>query len=849
MKSFLIKLNPLEAGLIKTVACFIGFSGLISAINIILGNLTIALWIIVITFPIGLYIILFYIRYSESQHKTEIIEQGADLGKKPNFNYKQRKNAGIGLITLTIILTIFPLGYWIYINQPTNNVIILVADFEDPEQPAQKNYKVTAEIIGKLRERTKNFPNIKIRALNEHLSYKNSQEEIRSKANELEASIVIWGELGKTEQIGRLSVNIELLKKPRRLAFLNKNIVSHVPVSEIESYKAQINLSNQLSFFTLVVDGLAQTEAENYDDAIDRFTSALNQPDLSNEFVSLADVYYFRGNVYSLKSIYLMSNDSSSAIDDLSKSITLKPNFVDAYALRGFNYIQYGKQSLALKDFNEAVRLNPNSALNLFFQGLAYYANYKYDLSKDSLTRASEIQPNSYSDYFLRGAIYMFLGKNEEATQDFNQTISLNPAIKNDVLILSALNKLSQNKIDDAKKILNQIIQEKPNQILARAIRATVLIDENNPDQFISELNLLIESAPNVDKLYSIKAMGLTQFERTDEALANYSKAIEINPQNSENFFKRASLFIEIGNLDRGIPALNLPIELDSEILDKAIFDLNKAIELDSEVAEYYVERGKLLSQKKALDSATKDFIKAIELYPQYADAYLGLSKVYAEEGKFGSDEITDSKIGSIYPPNQIEKKYLIGFSYLSRGETHQKVGRLDDAINDYSKAIELLNEIHNIYLLRVNAYKAKTEILEKQKNGKEIERQTLKSTKLNLENKLKELKNEIENLSAEMPKSGNEISFKDKVKKIQSETSELVKQYNDNSREQIINLQRQSQLADEIIGLLQLTVSDQSKVTELLEKRNADLKSESNMVLLDKLPTLPIEKPQKNLE
>ena len=97
--------------------------------------------------------------------------------------------------------------------------------------------------------------------------------------------------------------------------------------------------------------------------------------------------------------------------------------------------------------------------------------------------------------------------------------------------------------------------------------------------------------------------------------------------------------------------------------------------------AEGYFRRGVEALQQGELDQAIQDFTQAIERKPDFAEPYNNRGTVYADQG-----------------PN-LDKVYY------NRGNAYREKGGLDQAIRDYSKAIELNLDYVDSYLARGVAY------------------------------------------------------------------------------------------------------------------------------------------------
>jgi len=89
-----------------------------------------------------------------------------------------------------------------------------------------------------------------------------------------------------------------------------------------------------------------------------------------NEAIKLkpdfAEAYNIRGNIYNRLGQY------QRAIEDLNESIRLKPDFAMTYNNRGANYNNFGQYPRAIEDFNEAIRLKPDYAIAYRNRGNAY---------------------------------------------------------------------------------------------------------------------------------------------------------------------------------------------------------------------------------------------------------------------------------------------------------------------------------------------------------------------------------------------------------------------------------------------------------------------------------------------
>ncbi len=150
-----------------------------------------------------------------------------------------------------------------------------------------------------------------------------------------------------------------------------------------------------------------------------------------------------------------------------------------------------------------------------------------------------------------------------------------------------------------------------------------------------------------------------------DRALTAINKAIEIDPQYAAAYVTRAHLYTGKGQKE------------------KAISDYDKAIAIKPNFAAAYHWRAVHFTIiDNQLDRAIEDFTKAIELDPNYHLSYFWRAVLYKRKGQHDLANIDSQKGVDLYP----DKATV----YMDRGSVCWMLGEKDDAINDFSKSIEI---------------------------------------------------------------------------------------------------------------------------------------------------------------
>jgi tetratricopeptide (TPR) repeat protein len=162
--------------------------------------------------------------------------------------------------------------------------------------------------------------------------------------------------------------------------------------------------------------GKTEMERENFNDAIEEFTLAIeDDPDS-------AEAYNLRGLARSI------TREPGMALEDCSEAIELNPDYADAYNNRGTVYLSMDDIDRAIEDFTSAIEINTRFEDAYYNRGRAYAEKREYDQAIADLTRAIEIDPDDASNYHARGLAYNAKGDIERARADFDKAVELDPS-------------------------------------------------------------------------------------------------------------------------------------------------------------------------------------------------------------------------------------------------------------------------------------------------------------------------------------------------------------------------------------------------------------------------------------
>ena len=142
--------------------------------------------------------------------------------------------------------------------------------------------------------------------------------------------------------------------------------------------------------------------------------------------------------------------------------------------------------------------------------------------------------------------------------------------------------------------------------------------------------------------------------------------------------------------VNRGKPNMGL-------MTDKALSDFTKAIRLDPKNSDAWYNRGLANDIVNDLNKALADYTEAIRLSPKFFDAWFERANVKYKNGLF-AEAIADYN-------ECIRLNSKSYYSFNNRGEVYRFIGEYEKAISDHSKAISLNPANSHLYACRSYVY------------------------------------------------------------------------------------------------------------------------------------------------
>ncbi|MGP1383810.1 MAG: tetratricopeptide repeat protein, partial [Thainema sp.] len=298
----------------------------------------------------------------------------AEQAKTARQREQIRRVAWVGLIAVPLLSMAGFTGWYQWQNRPSTDVVILVAEFDGVDE---QNYRVTDTILSNLRDAVEEYPDVKVKALGQPITEREGSDIAHEIGEKNKADILIWGWYGKTDDTVAISTNFEVFKEPEYFPDLGDRTggqIKTASLDELNSFALQTQLSSEMASLTIFTLGMAEYSVQNGEEAIARFSDALEHTSFRISASNRSIIYYFRGNVYAI-----YNQDYEKALLDYDKAIEINSDHALTYNNRGLTYSNLEQYEKAIADYEKAIQLDPEYALAYNNRGWAYSNLEQYE--------------------------------------------------------------------------------------------------------------------------------------------------------------------------------------------------------------------------------------------------------------------------------------------------------------------------------------------------------------------------------------------------------------------------------------------------------------------------------------
>lgn len=281
----------------------------------------------------------------------------------------------------------------------------------------------------------------------------------------------------------------------------------------------------------------------------------------------------------------------------------------------------------------------------------------------------------------------------------------------------------NQEKYEDAVNVFRSGCQNYPDNsdLLGWFARALDSVDKPDEARDIAERAIALD--PKCVNAYRALGNILRESNQKEKAILTYEKALQIEPNNPDLYFLKASTYQDISDFPTRSSCLLKAIEVAPDTWERlsdcywelawtlsalkkypeALSNVNLAISKNKNEAKLYKFRAEILTNINSYAEAEKDDSLAITLDPQFADAYYHRAWLYIYQLDKVDQALSDINQAIVLEPQNSYYHWIKGV-ILEKKTDHKS------AIENYTKAIQ-------IDRTNLNALAARSSLYEKLQN------------------------------------------------------------------------------------------------------------------------------------
>ena len=243
------------------------------------------------------------------------------------------------------------------------------------------------------------------------------------------------------------------------------------------------------------------------------------------------------------------------AIDAYKKSVSLNPDFAEAYSNMGVALKNQDKLDESIEAFKKSILLKPNDADSYYNMGITLNHQGKVDETISAYKKAISLNPDFAKAYNNLGLVLQVKGMSDEAIEACKKAISLNPHHA------EAYNSLGialqdKGKSEEALEAYKKAISLKPDYTEVLSNIGNILKDQVRLEEAFESYNKALLLKPNDADIYYNLANILHDLGRLDEAEFNFRQAMLFRPDFAEAHHNLSFTLLNNGKLKEGLDQL-----------------------------------------------------------------------------------------------------------------------------------------------------------------------------------------------------------------------------------------------------------------------------------------------------
>lgn len=445
-------------------------------------------------------------------------------------------------------------------------------------------------------------------------------------------------------------------------------------------------------------------------------THLRNSVDMAPDFVKAREM---------ISLILLRQDRLDEAIAEAGKILEIEPENVVARMTLGDAYTAKGDKENAIREFSMVSEMKPEAPGSFLKIGALQYSYGELEKAENAFREAIAASPNSTRPRIVLSSYYLNRDRRDLAVETLMEGIN---GEKSDVVLYTLLARLAlaDRDIDKAVDLLAKAKKVAPEDPAPYGMMATINLAQKKPEKAIAEYDALLEQRPGFLPSLQGKAAVLEMLGREDEAEVCHRKGLvaqtpqayagyaayllkrdrngealeqiragkEINPGDVRLVNLEATVLLRMKqyeqvldlcrDMQRQSPMLALSWQVHAYMRmgegDKAVSTAQSMIDLMPERTAGYLTLYKINTQLGRADDAVKALQRAEQRCGPDPELFVALGSHYSG---------IDRQKALNYLSAAVKRDERFYPAYAAQGSVYQTMGRKDEAVRSYLKALQ----------------------------------------------------------------------------------------------------------------------------------------------------------------
>ncbi len=431
----------------------------------------------------------------------------------------------------------------------------------------------------------------------------------------------------------------------------------------------------------------SESETQNKDEALDHFINGSvleTKGEYAEAILEFQDALRLdpaAGVYYALAKNYMIINKIPLALQNSKKAIELSPEKVEYYDLLSDIFSAAHQYDSSAAVLEKIIQLD-STQINSYYKLARIYENSKPLQAIAIYNKITEIVGPDWNILIRVAELHENLGNYDEAADALEKLLTIDPS---NVVVEKLLSEVytRSGKIDEALKIINDIIELTPDDLDARERKAQLLIKKSDWAAAADQYNYILEK-PDIPLDTKIK-VGISFFAQSfkDSIMLGYAEKL-FNKVDKDTTDWQVKLYLG---------AIALTEKKDSIAL--GYFDEVKT--LAPENSQAWSQLGGLFFDNRHYDEAITVMNQAYQLFPQdfVVNLLLGLSLAQKDRH---SEAVEYLKTAIDINPNDVNALSAYGYSLSQLNENDEAIRYLKKALAVSPDNVNILGTLGLIY-------------------------------------------------------------------------------------------------------------------------------------------------------